>query len=72
MARKKDEAESKARMEERKHIRETIDSLREKLELQETDDDNLSEEEVEIRMSIIAEIEELEQQLQQGGGESGD
>ena len=73
LARKKDEAESKARMEERKHIRETIDSLREKLELQETDDDdNLSEEEVEIRMSIIAEIEELEQQLQQGGGESGD
>jgi small-conductance mechanosensitive channel len=82
-ARIKDEAESAARMEERKVIRARIDELNEELQSESTDEGEegeegeepveLSEEEqaeaLESRLAILAEIKELEHQLDDGGGD---
>ena len=64
-ARVKNEAETKARMEERKAIRERIDELN--LELREDLPEDAEDEERESRLATIAEIQELEHKLDDGG-----
>jgi len=64
-ARVKNEAETKARMEERKAIRERIDELN--LELREDLPEDAGDEERESRLATIAEIQELEHKLDDGG-----
>ena len=64
-ARVKNEAETKAHMEERKAIRERIDELN--LELREDLPEDAGDEERESRLATIAEIQELEHKLDDGG-----
>ncbi|MCH2349528.1 MAG: mechanosensitive ion channel, partial [Candidatus Poseidoniales archaeon] len=64
-ARVKNEAETKARMEERKAIRERIDELN--AELQDDLPEDAGDEERESRLATIAEIQELEHKLDDGG-----
>jgi small-conductance mechanosensitive channel len=66
-ARKKDEAESTARMKERKAIRARIDELNESLE-EELPEDAVDEDR-ESRLEIIAEIQELTKQLDESGSD---
>ena len=66
-ARKKDEAESTARMKERKATRARIDELNESLE-EELPEDALDEDR-ESRLEIIAEIQELTKQLDESGSD---
>jgi len=73
VARKKDKKETDARMKERKKMRDRIDELKQLLESTEkTDEDELSEDDAESRLSIIAEITELELKLNEGGGDADD
>ena len=73
VARKKDKKETDARMKERKKMRDRIDELQQLLESTEkTDEDELSEDDAESRLSIIAEITELELKLNEGGGDADD
>ncbi len=72
-ARKKDKKETDARMKERKKMRDRIDELQQLLDSTETsDEDELSEDDAESRLSIIAEITELELKLNEGGGDADD
>ena len=64
-ARVKNEAETKARMEERKAIRERIDELN--AELRDDLPEDAGDEERESRLATIAEIQELEHKLDDGG-----
>jgi small-conductance mechanosensitive channel len=67
-ARVKDEAESAARIKERKEIRTRIDELNEALEDEapEGEDEEEASKAREIRMGILAEIQELEHKLDEG------
>ena len=64
-ARVKNEAETKARMEERKAIRERIDELN--AEIRDDLPEDAGDEERESRLATIAEIQELEHKLDDGG-----
>ena len=70
-ARKKDEAESTARIKERKEIRARIEELTEVLEEELPEDvedsEDAKEDARESRMAIIAEIQKLEHKLDEGG-----